>query len=99
MKNIEKLGYSEVKIDNPDRFMVAKFVRNRTKTIVDSVIVFMKPNDTLCIKKSRFIYKHKEDKRLTSTKATVHFNSDELVWFGIILKNIHRQIHKHKIEV
>lgn len=94
MKKIKELGYSEEKIENPDNFMLAKFNKVKSMTIVDSAVISRKANNMFCFKKYRTIYKNNAEGKRRAIKSPIAFEADEMIWFAILLKNLKSDILK-----
>lgn len=90
LNKINKLGYKKIDIGDNNKYMKAKFVKRVSYFADDVVVVFIK-GSYLCMKKNRNIYKGGKRTKI-HFKSDISFNSDEAVWFGIILKNIRSKI-------
>lgn len=90
-KEIEKIGYSKTDysitdISTNNTYLHMKFTKNVNRIANDTVSIFVRAGH-LCISKNRIVYSNAERRRI-KFKSDISLNSNETVWFGIILKYI-----------
>lgn len=85
-KEIEKIGYSKTYIGTDNTYLRMKFTKNVSGLANDTVSIFVRAGH-LCIKKNRIVYSNAKREKI-KFKSDISLNSNEVVWFGIILKYI-----------
>ena len=85
-KEIEKLGYEKVDIGVENNYLCMKFIKNVNRLASDVVIMFIRSGH-LCIRKNRIVYTSAKKEKI-KFKSEISLNSNETVWFGIMLKHI-----------
>ena len=90
-KEIETIGYSKTDysitdISTDNTYLHMKFTKNVNRLVKDTVSIFVRA-DHLCISKNRIVYSNAKREKI-KFKSDISLNSNETVWFGIILKYI-----------